>query len=104
MADYLETAIRELSNDVRALSATAEELITPTQVAHRLSLDERRIQKCMKDGTFPEGVVWWKRERLGTYFSWPKLVRHIQTKKPPGSHPAGVDEAAMESWRQRRKS
>jgi hypothetical protein len=80
----VQDALQEILGLLRDIAAGNDELLTEEQVAVRLSLTVPRLQRRMKDGSLPKGVVWFERPGLGRYFSWRAVCSFITSAREAG--------------------
>jgi hypothetical protein len=76
IATVLREEIRALRDAVRDLAAEQHDIVTPEQVAERLSTTTTKLTRAMNQNVLPRGVVWFETP-LGRYFSWRRLVEWI---------------------------
>lgn len=79
-SETILTVLREeigaLRGAVRELAAEQHDILTPEQVAERLSTTSTKLTRAMNRNVLPRGVVWFETP-LGRYFSWRRLVEWI---------------------------
>ena len=62
--------------------AEPESYLTVREVADRLGYAPGTVMDKMHDGTFIQGVHWFKRKGMRPLFKWSKVVEFIETPPP----------------------
>jgi hypothetical protein len=86
----VQDALQEILELLRGIAAGNDEMLTEEQVAVRLSLTVPRLQRRMKDGSLPKGIVWFERPGLGRYFSWRALCSYITSRRETSPREAAI--------------
>lgn len=102
----VEYLLGEILHAVRGLAAGQDELLTKEQAAARLTVSLDRLDKWMRDGTLPKGIVWFQPPGLPVRISWAALCEHYRSATGPNSHRTAAhgrgedaDEERVPHWR-----
>jgi hypothetical protein len=71
-------SIRALRDAIRDVAPEQHDIVTPEQVAGRLSITMTKLTRAMNGNILPRGVVWFETP-LGRFVSWRRLVEWITT-------------------------
>lgn len=90
--------IGALRGAIRDLGAELHDIVTPEQVAERLSTSTTKVTRAMNRNVLPRGVVWFETP-LGRYFSWQRLVEWITTTSETSVTSAHEETRDDDVWR-----